>query len=355
MKKLITQNIFGHYYKIAFESNSYLIRQYERYETDNKSRLLMYLYVKIFAYDIAIKTLAWKDYPQKNLQSKSIIGNVKTNIEYFGKNNVEYAKQKVNENFQSSFINKHSRKIKQLNEALTYMQIIPVYNTEDFQLKLQDSQSLSLLDDLQQNWLTAPQYVNKRKEQAELLQKDVHFSRNDIANLQKITFCEIAKLIEKYHQLLNAYSKSFTQSEIKELIIFLERGIMIYLPIFLKDLEIKEITSLANVYKTNRPHFITICHYCGKPMARLTKSHCCTRHENRRCYLHRVKNQKEEPFPSVLLRTHNKCDVCKNHSSLNYIHRVGGHEMQFCSIRCLRIMQKRVQRYKKQSTQCTST
>lgn len=296
----------------------------------HKDRIfLLELCYQIIAYNVGTLMQAWKDYPRKNFQSKSIINLITKETEYYGEDSIKEARNKVDNQFSSSFDNKYSEKIKALNLTAELIHIIPTDEGAREEAK-------TLNEDFQKEWL--PKFYNRLREgSAKSLR--IKFKLNDktLSDLRLLAFDEIISLVNRRKQTN------------KSLIQLLEQSIEVYFPMFLNDLGIRNKTNLVSFRKNSEYKFNTVCYRCGLKLLKKDKKHYCTRKENRSCYNARFKEDRDSGFPEAILRTKNKCDNCgKEHSPLNYIRTLKDNKLQFCSEYCettgYETMRKRLQR-----------
>jgi len=273
------------------------------------------------AYDVGILMQAWKDYPSKNLQAKSIIEHVDSEIKYYGEDSVKEARNIVDKQFRSFFENIYSEKIKALNLTAKLMHIIPT----DKRVK---EEAKTLNEDFYKEWV--PKLYSKiRVDSAKSLKVRFNLSDTVICNLQLLAFDEIESLVNSKNQVN------------KNLIQHLELSIEQYFPMFLKDLGICNKTNLRLLRKNSKHQFNTACRRCGLRLLKKDNKHYCTRKENRTCYDAHFKEDMSSRFQKVILETKNKCAYCKRPSSLNFIHTHNKLKMQFCSNRCWETYRKR--------------
>ena len=319
--KNIEIQVYEKYSTIALNSWADVLQE-NKQDLIHKDRIfLLELCSQIMAYDAGILMQAWKDYPSKNLQAKSIIDHVTNNIKYFGKVSVKEARNRTDNQFRSSFDNIYSEKIKDLNLTAKLMHIIPTD-------KGVREEARTLNEDFYKEWV--PKFHSKiRVDSAKSLKVRFNLSDMIIYNLQLLAFDEIESLVNGKNQVN------------KNLIQRLERSIERYFPMFLKDLGISNKTNLRLLRKDSKHQFNTACHRCGLRLLKKDNKHYCNQKENRSCYNAKFKEDRDSGFPEAILETKNKCAYCKRPSSLSFIHTHRKLEMQFCSNRCWETYRKR--------------
>lgn len=321
-------DVYKKYFTSVIDYSYPLIQKYKPYLTHQDNTFLLDLCINIMAYDFAFLMQARADFTQNNLEGKRVEDFVNEEKEIYGNKNIKRVISSANNNFRSSFDNQRSKKIKELIVAENLMRMVPG-----------DEESISLYDDFRKNWF--PQYNPSRKNIAFKTKEKFHLTDDLIRKLQILAFDEIVNLANK------------KQKEIyKEIVEFLELAIVIYFPIFFKDLYMRNRTvSLLTFRKNTKRRYNTVCNHCGLQLYKKDNKYYCTRKENRSCYLTRFKEVRNSGFPKAILRTKNRCDNCNAYSSLDYTHNHKGKAMQFCSDQCWEVFRKRDLRKSKKQHQ----
>lgn len=323
----MNMRIYNRYRDLFLRANLQKFDQYKRY-LNNEGKYLTDLLLEIQAYDVGFRMQVWYDYKHKNWEikrGKGIKDYVEETRDEYDENEVKEKKVNVNSYFQSSFENKMSEKIKNLMLERELMYISPKVDPR------QKETGQPLMDDFTKNW--PPFYKEKRLQKATEIKRRYELSD---------TSCLANKIFD---QIIYLSNKGSTAKYVKDTVALFENGIEVFLPMFLSDLsDPYKVHELTNLRKSSNARYNTLCWRCGKPLIKKNNQHFCTRFENRDCYINRYKEIRTLEIPLVISRTKNKCDRCRNKSPLNYIHKLNGQEMQFCSNRCWETYRKAVYR-----------
>lgn len=315
--------------------NLSLIESYKSLLSHKNRAVLLDLSLKIQAYDFGIHMQARTDFRDDWFSRYAKEG-------YIDESDEKEVITKVNNSFQSSFDNKRSEKIRDLVREAELMhtpsEVEPLPN-QGKEPPLQ--KKVSLYGDFTQAYLPSF-FGSHRQDIAKNLKEELKLPDNVVSQIQRFAFDEVVSLA---NERCNSDSQP---KNITSLIQFLERSIEMYFPLFLKDLAWNgRIVSLSKLRKSNKQPFNTACYRCGKQLLKRDNKHYCTKRENRACYEARLKESRQSGFQKVILRTKNKCDKCKRMCSLNFIHKLDGQEMQFCSDKCWEAFRKTYYRKKK--------
>jgi len=304
------------------------IKKMKKFLSSNKRFYLLEFGIFVEAYDVAIKKQAWEDF------KKNQIGG---SFQKFFENDdcVRYDKNKflkvISEevgNFQTSFYNERSKKIKNFNIDRALFKRVDITG---------DQRKYTLENDFNENFL--PQYNKQRNKFAnDIIKKYKSFKLDDVYSL---AFGEIIYIANK------KYKKDFVALAINT-IRFLELCISKFYPTLQKDLHIRKIpNSLIKFRKNNECKFNTKCWRCGKSLYKYDNKHYCTRVEDRNCYEAKHKEDTRSSLPDVILKTENKCEECGVHASLNHIHKIDKNAHQFCGKVCYGQFKARYKKLKK--------
>lgn len=311
--------IYENYRDRFSRANAFKLPEYKKL-LKREDEYIIDLLFEIEAYHAGFTMQIWHDFRKINLELKinqTLIDFIKDEGNY-DENDVIDMVKKVDSYFKSSFENANSEKLKELMLERELMFIKP--RNED---------AVTLEEDYQENWIKI--YENSRNKIA-LDISEKYQIKGKVGLFIKI-FNQVTMLANNSSLLENTYTKS--------LIRLLEQGVETYLPMFYRDLRKNALkASLDNYRKNETQEYNTQCWRCGKPLFKKNGNHYCTRFENRSCYIERFNDMRNPGMPSVIQRTKNLCDRCKTWSSLNFIHKLGRIEMQFCSKKCWETFRK---------------